>query len=73
MLRKGCEAYLAHMVSTEDDAPSISDILVVRKFADVFLEDLPGLPPVGEMEFGIDLLLILDLYLGHPIGWLRQS
>ena len=55
MLRKGCEAYLAHVVATEDNAPSIADIPVVNKFTDVFPEDLPGLPPCREMEFGIDL------------------
>ena len=54
MLRKGCEAYLAHVVTIEDNAPSIADIPVVNKFADVFPEDLPRLPPFQEMEFGID-------------------
>ena len=55
MLRKGCKAYLAHVVSIEDDVPSISDIPVVSRFTDVFPEDLLGLSPFREMEFGIDL------------------
>ena len=29
---------------------------VVCEFADVFPEELPGLPPVREVEFGIDLI-----------------
>jgi hypothetical protein len=30
---------------------------VVREFADVFLEELPGMPPERELEFTIDLKL----------------
>jgi hypothetical protein len=30
---------------------------VVRDFSDVFLEELPGMPPDREVEFVIDLLL----------------
>ncbi|GJW21930.1 putative reverse transcriptase domain-containing protein [Tanacetum coccineum] len=32
-------------------------ILVVREFSEVFPEDLPGLPPVRQVEFQIDLIL----------------
>jgi hypothetical protein len=35
--------------------PEIQDILVVCEFPDVFLEDLPGLPPVRDVEFVIEL------------------
>nr|GEU47545.1 putative reverse transcriptase domain-containing protein [Tanacetum cinerariifolium] len=34
----------------------LEDVLVVRNFPEVFLEDLPGLPPTREVEFQIDLL-----------------
>ncbi|GJW46884.1 hypothetical protein Tco_0078530 [Tanacetum coccineum] len=34
----------------------LKDIPVVREFPEVFLEDLPGLPPVHEVEFQIDLI-----------------
>jgi hypothetical protein len=33
------------------------NIRVVRDFPDVFLEELPGMPPDREVEFVIDLLL----------------
>jgi hypothetical protein len=33
------------------------NIRVVRDFPDVFLEELPGIPPDREVEFVIDLLL----------------
>nr|GEV24877.1 hypothetical protein [Tanacetum cinerariifolium] len=35
----------------------LEDIPVVREFSDVFLKDLPGLPPVHQVEFQIDLIL----------------
>ncbi|GKE09740.1 reverse transcriptase domain-containing protein, partial [Tanacetum coccineum] len=34
----------------------LEDIPVVKEFLDVFLEDLPGLPPVRHVEFQIDLI-----------------
>ena len=33
----------------------LEKIPVVNEFFDVFLEDLPGLPPIREIEFGVDL------------------
>ncbi|GJZ65863.1 hypothetical protein Tco_0622559 [Tanacetum coccineum] len=39
------------------DEKRLEDILVVRQFPEVFLEDLPGLPPVRQVEFQIDLIL----------------
>ncbi|GKE03849.1 hypothetical protein Tco_1395867, partial [Tanacetum coccineum] len=34
----------------------LEDILVVIEFPEVFTEDLPGLPPVRQVEFQIDLI-----------------
>nr|GFC03642.1 putative reverse transcriptase domain-containing protein [Tanacetum cinerariifolium] len=34
----------------------LEDIPIVRKFPNVFLEDLSGLPPSREIEFRIDLI-----------------
>ncbi|WVZ50761.1 hypothetical protein U9M48_001986 [Paspalum notatum var. saurae] len=35
---------------------SVEDVPVVREYPDVFLEELPGLPPVRAIEFAIDLI-----------------
>ena len=35
----------------------IMEILEISDFPDVFPEDLPGLPPVQQVEFKIDLIL----------------
>ncbi|XP_024966032.1 uncharacterized protein LOC112506248 [Cynara cardunculus var. scolymus] len=34
----------------------IEDVKIVNEFPDVFPEDLPGLPPVRQVEFQIDLI-----------------
>ena len=46
--------FWAHLEG-EDGLEALDDILVVNEFVDVF-GDIPGLPPVREIEFGIDLL-----------------
>jgi len=33
----------------------VKDIPVVREFLDVFLDDLPGLPPDRDVEFVVEL------------------
>ncbi|CAL9004185.1 unnamed protein product, partial [Prunus brigantina] len=56
LLRKGCLGYLAHVIDTRDNGLRLEHIPVVREFPDVFLEDLPGLPPHREIEFTIELV-----------------
>ncbi|KAJ0519799.1 putative nucleotidyltransferase, Ribonuclease H [Helianthus annuus] len=51
----GCKAYLTYVRDVEKETPRIEDVPVVRKFEDVFPEDLPGMPPEHEIEFGIEL------------------
>ena len=41
----------------ESELPSLKSVLIVNKFLDVFPNDLPGIPPEREIDFGIDLLL----------------
>ncbi|GKF78536.1 hypothetical protein Tco_0234104, partial [Tanacetum coccineum] len=40
----------------KSDEKRLEDIQVVREFPEFFLEDLPGLPPVHQVEFQIDLI-----------------
>ena len=44
------------MIATVKARPSVSDIPTVSDFSDVFLEELPGLPPQREIEFAIDIV-----------------
>ena len=56
MLHKGCHGYLAYVVETGKEGTMVDEILVVREFPDVFLDDIAGLPPDREIEFTIDLI-----------------
>ncbi|GJY54585.1 putative reverse transcriptase domain-containing protein [Tanacetum coccineum] len=40
----------------KSDEKRLEDMSVVREFPEVFLEDLPGLPPICHVEFQIDLI-----------------
>ena len=55
-LRKECRAFLAHVVDVSHGTKDIKNIPVVRNFPDIFLEELPGLPPQCQVEFRIDLV-----------------
>ncbi|XP_052878879.1 uncharacterized protein LOC128285422 [Gossypium arboreum] len=55
-MRKGYEAYLALFLNTRESDLKIESVPIVREYPDVFLEELPGLPPVREVEFGIKLV-----------------
>ncbi|GJX01244.1 putative reverse transcriptase domain-containing protein [Tanacetum coccineum] len=58
---KGCPVFLAHVTTKEVEDKSekkrLEDVPIVQDFPEVFLEDLPGLPPTGQVEFQIDLIL----------------
>ncbi|XP_074368614.1 uncharacterized protein LOC141708745 [Apium graveolens] len=56
LLSKGCDGYLAFVKDTSKDEPRIEDYPVVREYEDVFLDELPGLPPHREVEFTIELV-----------------
>ena len=56
MVRNGCEAYLAYVIDTKKAEPSLSDLPTVCDYPEVFLEELPGLPPQREIESAIDVV-----------------
>ncbi|GJV30831.1 hypothetical protein Tco_1391231 [Tanacetum coccineum] len=50
------QGFLASVIDTSLESPNIENLFVVREFADVFPNELPGLPPAREIEFGIELI-----------------
>ena len=56
MVLKGCEAYLAHVIYMKKAEPSLSNILTVSDYLDVFPKELSGLPPHREIKFAIDVV-----------------
>ncbi|GKD85355.1 hypothetical protein Tco_1356509, partial [Tanacetum coccineum] len=57
-LTKGCHVFLANITATKDEDKSkekrLEDVPVVQGFPEVFLKDLPGIPPTRQVEFRID-------------------
>ncbi|GJY37910.1 hypothetical protein Tco_0424274 [Tanacetum coccineum] len=47
---------MIQVMEKKSDEKKLEDISVVKEFPDIFLEDLPGLPPVRQVEFQIDLI-----------------
>ncbi|GKF81062.1 hypothetical protein Tco_0239664 [Tanacetum coccineum] len=47
-IQKGCQVYLAQVTSKKakdkSEEKRLEDVSIIRKFPEVFLEDLPGLP-----------------------------
>ncbi|GKE25950.1 putative reverse transcriptase domain-containing protein [Tanacetum coccineum] len=59
-IERGCLIFLAQVTKkeTEDELEEkrLEDVPTVQDFLEVFLEDLPGLPPSRQVEFQIDLV-----------------
>ncbi|KAG8501385.1 hypothetical protein CXB51_003461 [Gossypium anomalum] len=55
-VRKGCEAYIAYVLHSKESEKKLESVPVVCEYSDVFPEELPGLPPVREVEFRIELV-----------------
>jgi hypothetical protein len=55
--RKGCPLYdIQVLESAEDNKPSIEDHPMLRKYKDVFLKEILGLPPQREIDFSMELM-----------------
>ncbi|XP_073152622.1 uncharacterized protein [Henckelia pumila] len=57
LLNKGCAGFLASVTCDQElPRPKLEDVEVVRYFPEVFPDDIAGLPPTREVEFGIELM-----------------
>ena len=61
---------MALIRDVEAKGARLEDTLVVNEFIDVFLEELPRLPPEREIQFCIDLILSMQLI---SIPWYRMA
>ncbi|GKF82429.1 hypothetical protein Tco_0244085, partial [Tanacetum coccineum] len=59
-MKKGCQVFLAQVTVKENKDESkekrLEDVPTVWDFPEVFPEDLPGLLPIRQVEFQIDLV-----------------
>ncbi|GKE13377.1 putative reverse transcriptase domain-containing protein [Tanacetum coccineum] len=51
------ETLIIRVMEKKSDEKILEDIPVVREFPEVIPEDIPGVPPVRQVEFQIDLIL----------------
>ena len=56
MISKGCLYHIVRVQDLDSEIPSIEFVLVVSEFSEVYSNDLSGIPPEWEINFGIDLL-----------------
>nr|GFB04503.1 putative reverse transcriptase domain, aspartic peptidase domain protein [Tanacetum cinerariifolium] len=56
LLYHGCEGFLATIHDMTSEIPTIHDQPFISEFPDVFPDELPGIPPVREVEFNIELI-----------------
>ncbi|GJY55192.1 putative reverse transcriptase domain-containing protein [Tanacetum coccineum] len=55
-ISRGCQVFVVQVMEKKSDEKRLEDIPVVREFLEVFPEDLPGLPPIRQIEFQIHLI-----------------
>ncbi|GKE40854.1 putative reverse transcriptase domain-containing protein, partial [Tanacetum coccineum] len=55
-ISRDCQVFMIQVMEKKSDEKRLADIPVVKEFLDIFPEDLPGLPPVRQVEFQIDLI-----------------
>ena len=57
-IRKGCQIYAIQVgyANFKDKTAILDNILVIQEFADVFPEEIPGLPPKRDIDFTIELV-----------------
>ena len=57
-IRSKCQIYAVQVgfADSVDKAATVKDIPVVQEFADVFPEEIPGLPPRRDLDFTIELI-----------------
>ncbi|XP_070050781.1 uncharacterized protein [Nicotiana tomentosiformis] len=56
MIRKGYIYHLVRVTDTTAEVPTVESVPIVNEFPDVFLDELPGIPPDREIDFGIDMV-----------------
>jgi hypothetical protein len=57
-MRKGCQVYAIQVTNLleKENKPNLEDFVILHDFRDVFVDEIPELPPRREIDFSIDLL-----------------
>ena len=55
-LKQGCEAFLDLVLDSKRGQVNLEDIPMIKEFSDVFLKELPDLPPEREVDLSIEVV-----------------
>ncbi|WMV09226.1 hypothetical protein MTR67_002611 [Solanum verrucosum] len=55
MISEGCIYHFVRVTDVDFETPTLESVLIVNEFLEVFLDDLPSVPPEREIDFYIDL------------------
>nr|GEZ91634.1 hypothetical protein [Tanacetum cinerariifolium] len=55
-IQRGCHLFIAHVMEKKPKEKRLKDVPIIRDFPEVFLDDLPGLPPPRQVKFRIKLV-----------------
>nr|GFD05771.1 putative reverse transcriptase domain, aspartic peptidase domain protein [Tanacetum cinerariifolium] len=69
LISHGCQGFLASVMDTYLECPNIENLSVIYEFTDVFPDELLGLPPAREIEFGIKLILGSEPISKAPLNY----
>ncbi|XP_070034966.1 uncharacterized protein [Nicotiana tomentosiformis] len=56
MIAKGCLYHIVHVRDIDKGTSTLESVSVVNEFPNVFLDELPGLPPEWEIDFPINIV-----------------
>ncbi|XP_070005951.1 uncharacterized protein [Nicotiana sylvestris] len=73
IIKKGCIYHLVRVKDINAEAPRLESVPVVNGFSDVFPDELPGIPPDREIDFGIDVMPDSSLYQFHLTEWHQRN
>jgi hypothetical protein len=65
-MRKGCKFYVILALNEKGVAEGLEQLPMVREFANIFPEELPGMPSERQLEFTIDLKLRIEPIVRMP-------
>nr|GEU67059.1 hypothetical protein [Tanacetum cinerariifolium]GEW21122.1 hypothetical protein [Tanacetum cinerariifolium] len=70
-VERGCHLFFTHVTESKLKEKRMEDVPVTHDFLEVFPKEFPGLPPLRQVEFRIDLVQGLHLLHVHCIDWHR--
>ncbi|XP_070034787.1 uncharacterized protein [Nicotiana tomentosiformis] len=69
MINKGCIYHLVWVTDTYVEAPTLEFVPIVNEFPEDFPDELLGIPPEREIDFGIDVIPSMQpIYSTLPDG-----